>query len=209
MGWAGAWLQLNNYEWPLIRQYPGIQTVSDSRNFLRLNVGFIAHQTIGYSRDFPLEIPALKLSPDLRLTDLAGSARVTRTHQGLLLQVKMKARTSSECVRCLEPFELPLEIDFTDLYAFSSNSVSQFGLILPENSIIDLGPIVREEMLLAIPINPICQPDCKGLCPVCGENQNLTTCYHEDEDIDPRLNALKNLLDQGAAAQALSDQPET
>jgi uncharacterized protein len=181
----------------------------ETRNFLRLNVGFIAHQTIGYSRDFPLEIPALQLSPDLRLKDVTGRARVTRTHQGLLLQVKMSARTSSECVRCLEPFEQPLEIDFTDLYAFSPNSVSESGLLLPENSIIDLGPVVREEMLLAMPINPICRPDCKGLCLHCGENQNLVTCNHLDEDIDPRLDALRALLDEGASAQELSDHPET
>ncbi len=129
------------------------------------------------------------------------------------MQVKMSARTSSECVRCLDPFELPLEIDFTDLYAFSPNSVSESGLILPENSIIDLGPIVREEMLLAIPINPICKPDCKGLCPHCGENQNQVTCNHLEEDIDPRLNALKALLEGGGSsqtgsAQKLSDHPE-
>jgi uncharacterized protein len=126
---------------------------------------------------------------------LTGLARITRAAQGLLVQVKIQASMQAECVRCLGNFSQPLEIDFTELYAFTSNSVTESGLIFPENGKIDLAPIVREEMLLAIPISPLCRPDCKGLCPVCGENLNETTCNHEDEAIDPRLSALRSLLD--------------
>ena len=55
-----------------------------SHDVLRLNVGFIIHQTVGYSRDFPFEIPALRLPPDLDLNDFTGVVRVTRTAQGLV-----------------------------------------------------------------------------------------------------------------------------
>lgn len=171
--------------------------VSTSRDFLRLNVGFIIHQTIGYSRDFPFEFPSIHLPPDLDLTDLTGTARVTRTAQGLLLQVRMRAAIPAECVRCLTEFTQPLEIDFTELYAFTPNSVTESGLIVPENGKIDLEPLIREEMLLAIPIGPVCTPDCKGLCPVCGENLNDNPHEHPEEEIDPRLNSLKSLLDEG------------
>jgi uncharacterized protein len=169
--------------------------VSEFRNYLRINVGFIVHQTVGYSRDFPLELPFISLSPDLRVKDLNGKVRVSRAPQGLLVQVKMNGKTESECVRCLEPFELPLEIEFMDLYAFSPNTASENGLVLPENSIIDLGPVIRDEMLLAVPINPICRPDCLGLCLHCGENKNFVTCNHDEEDIDPRLDTLRALLE--------------
>jgi uncharacterized protein len=145
---------------------------NESRNFLRLNVGFIVAQTVGYNRDFPFEATYVKISPDLDLTDLTGTARVTRTAQGLLIQVKMYASTFTECSRCLSEFSQPLEVAFTDLYAFSKNSITDSGLILPENGKIDLAPVLREEMLVAMPINPLCNPDCKGLCPVCGENLN-------------------------------------
>ena len=169
---------------------------TNSRNLLRLNVGFIIHQSVGYSRDFPFGIPLVHLEPDLELKDLSGVARVTRTGQGLLVQVKMHATILSECVRCLEDFPQPLDIDFTELYAFTPHSVTESGLILPETGQIDLAPLVREEMLLAVPISPICRPDCKGLCPICGENLNETECHHEDEAVDSRLSVLKSLLEK-------------
>lgn len=173
----------------------------DSHDLLRLNVGFIIHQSVGYSRDFPLEVPALRL-PDLSLNNLLGTARVTRTAQGLLVQVRMQAEVMTECVRCLTDFAQPLSIDFTELYAFTPHSVTESGLLVPETGKIDLAPLVREEMLLAIPISPLCREDCKGLCPICGENLNETTCHHDDESIDPRLSVLKALLQKGQNPQS-------
>jgi len=170
--------------------------VSNLHDFFRLNVGFIIHETIGYSRDFPFEAAAVHLPPDLELTDLVGDVRVTRTAQGLLVQVKMAARTPAECVRCLEEFNQPLQIGFTELYAFSPNSLTESGLLVPESGKIDLAPLIREEMLLALPISTICRSDCRGLCPVCGENLNRAQCNHQPEIIDPRLEVLRQLRDK-------------
>jgi DUF177 domain-containing protein len=171
--------------------------VSNSNNPLRLNIGFIIHQSIGYYRDFPFEFPIIHLKPDLDLKNLIGTVRVTRTAQGLLVQAKMRAVTPVECVRCLADFEQPLEIDFTELYAFTSNSVTESGLYVPENGLLDLAPLIRDEMYLSIPISPVCKPDCKGLCPICGENLNETTCHHEEETVDLGLNSLKELFEKG------------
>jgi len=172
-----------------------MSSVSNLHDFFRLNVGFIIHETIGYSRDFPFEARAVYLPPDLDLTNLRGRVRVSRTAQGLLVQVRMTAKILAECVRCLDIFDQPLSIDFTELFAFTPNSLTESGLLVPENGKINLEPLIREEMLVAIPISPQCRTDCKGLCPVCGENLNRVECKHEDEEIDPRLAALKSLLD--------------
>ena len=169
--------------------------MADPHSPLRLNVGFIVHQTIGYTRDFDLDLPRIYLPPDLNLTNLAGTARVTRTPQGLLIQIKMSARVQAECVRCLTEFDQFLTIDFSDLYAFNVRSATESGLILPEDGKINLAPLIREYMLLDIPINPICRPDCKGLCPVCGENLNEVDCGHHPQDTDPRLDVLKSFFD--------------
>jgi uncharacterized protein len=169
--------------------------VSNTRASLRLNVGFIRNQSVGYSRDFPIDLPSVFLKPDLKLYNLVGNALITRTAHGLLLQAKLYAQVSAECARCLNDFSQPLGAEFTELYAFTPNSATESGLLLPETGIIDIGPFVREEMLLAIPMSPICSPDCKGLCPICGENLNETVCNHEDESLDPRLSVLKTLLD--------------
>ena len=176
--------------------YQWTDSVSNLHDFFRLNVGFIIHETIGYSRDFPFEAAAVQLPPDLELTDLVGEVRITRTAQGLLVQVKMAARMLTECARCLEDFNQPLQIGFTELYAFTSNSLTESGLLVPESGKIDLAPLIREEMLLAMPISPICRSDCQGLCPVCGENLNRVHCNHEPEVIDPRMEVLQQLRDK-------------
>lgn len=169
--------------------------MSDARSPFRLNLGFIIHQTIGYSRDFPFEIPQIQLETDLDLIDLSGYVRVSRTPQGLLLQVKMAAATLTECVRCLTEFSQSLSADFSELYAFNKRSITESNLLLPEDGKIDLEPLLREYMYLSLPIKPLCKPDCKGLCPVCGENLNLIACGHMPETGDPRLSNLKSLLD--------------
>ncbi len=160
------------------------------RDALKLNVGFIIHETAGYSREFPFDFPEIHLHPDLDLRNLTGVARVTRTAQGLLLQMKLNAFSTVECGRCLKDFDQSLNIDFTELYAFTPNSITDSGLLVPETGKIDLEPLVREEMILAFPMSPICQSDCKGLCPICGNDLSESTCHHDDEEIEPHLSGL-------------------
>ena len=168
--------------------------MSDPRSPLRLNVGFIIHQQIGYSREFEFNLPHVRLGTDLQLTDLTGSVRVSRTPQGLLVQAKLNALAPAECVRCLSDFALKLGTDFSELYAFNKRSITDSGLILPEDGKIDLEPLLREYMLLEVPISPLCRPDCKGLCSECGQNLNESVCEHGAGNIDPRLEVLKSLI---------------
>ena len=170
--------------------------MNTQRNLFHLNVGFIIHQTVGFSRYFIIETPFIHLPPDLDFQDLNAKARVTRTPQGLLFQVQMTAYIVAECVRCLETFTQQLESSFTELYAFSSDSATESELFVPEEGIIDLTPIIREEFLLSIPLSPLCNQDCKGFCPVCGGNLNTETCEHDEVQVDPRLEVLKSLLEE-------------
>ena len=170
--------------------------MSDPHSPLRLNVGFVVAQSAGFSRDFPFDLPQINIPPDLHLSRLTGVVRATRTPQGILLQVTFQALIDLECVRCLTGFQQTLNIDFTELYAFSQRYMTDSGLIMPETGIIDLAPVLRDYILLEIPISPLCRPDCKGLCPICGNNLNESTCHHEEESGDPRLASLKALLDK-------------
>jgi uncharacterized protein len=170
--------------------------VNHTRYALRLNVGFIVNQSVGFSREFVFDFPEINLEPDLVLNNLSGTARFTRTQQGLLAQVKMRADLPAACVRCLTDFDQSLEINFTELYAFSTRSTSESGLILPDDGYIDLAPLVREYMLLEVPINPLCTPDCRGLCPICGESFTENHHAHDEESLDPRLARLKELLEE-------------
>jgi len=167
--------------------------VANLRRPLRLNVGFLINSTIGTSRDFDFDFETMQLGEDLTVSNFSGSARFDRTPQGLLLQGEFAAVTDLECVRCLEAFSQPLKWSFTDLYAFDKRSISESNLLVPEDGQIDLEPLLREYALLEIPISPVCKPDCKGLCPICGENLNQTDCGHRPESDSP-FAALKDLL---------------
>ena len=96
----------------------------------------------------------------------------------------------------LNELEQQLNVDFTELYAFSGPTLSETDLKLPEDGKIDLAPLVREYMLLDIPINPVCTPECKGFCSFCGERLTENPHSHDEVVIDPRLAVLKELLEE-------------
>jgi len=146
---------------------------------LQINVGFLLNQPIGTSRDIHFDLAELSLSSDLEVKDFNGLVRITRTPQGMLVQGDFNSMIQLECVRCLEESPQPLSVEFSELYAFKSKSATESNLILPEDGKINLTPLVREYMLLEIPISPLCKPDCLGLCIICGTNLNEGLCEHQ------------------------------
>jgi uncharacterized protein len=145
---------------------------------LRINVGFFHNLSVGSYRDIHFDFPEIHLPPDLDLKQFSGVVHISRTPQGLLFEGKFEAVTRSECVRCLEPFDLELKTEFDEVYAYQSETFTESGLYVPENGNIDLAPLVREYLMIENPIKPICKPDCQGLCTICGENLNKNTCEH-------------------------------
>jgi uncharacterized protein len=170
--------------------------VSNPRRPFRLNVGFIVHEEVGYKHDFPFEFEKVQISDDLVLRNSEGIVTIGRTPQGLIVQGDFSAETALECARCLTDFDHELDWEFTELYAFNKKSVSESDLLLPEDQHIDLQPLMREYALLEIPINPICKPNCKGLCFVCGQNLNEADCGHRDLSEESPFSGLKDLLDE-------------
>jgi uncharacterized protein len=168
--------------------------VANPRKPLRLNVGFLAKSPIGISRIFEFEDPRIPVGDDLVLADFAGAAKISRTPQGLLVQGDFQGTVPMECVRCLSEFSQHMHWDFTELYAFKEENVTDSGLMLPEDAHIDLEPLIREYALLEVPINPLCKPACKGLCTVCGENRNEVDCGHGNKIDDTAFSKLGDLL---------------
>jgi DUF177 domain-containing protein len=168
--------------------------MTNPRRPFRLNVGFIIHEQVGVIYDFPFEFDKIKVGEDLELRNFSGVANIGRTPQGLLVTGEFSGETTLECARCLISFNHSLAWEMTELYAFNEKSVSESGLIVPEDAQIDLRPLIREYALLEIPINPICRPDCKGLCPVCGQDLNARDCGHRPNPEDSSFSVLGNLL---------------
>lgn len=164
------------------------------RRPFRLNVGFIIHEEVGYTNEFPFEFDKIKLEDDLELREFSGAVQVGRTPQGLLVTGKFSAETTLECVRCLKEFSHALVWNMTELYAFKEKSVSESELLVPEDAQIDLESLIREYALLEVPISPICKPDCKGLCPNCGQDLNIKDCGHRPHEDESPFSVLKKLL---------------
>lgn len=127
------------------------------------------------------------------------NASISRDRDASTLTGRINADVIAECVRCLSKVRLPVDIDFTDVFMAEARDDAELQLeydeldasLIAEDEI-DLGEIVREQILLALPEMVFCREDCEGLCIKCGANLNLKDCGC-DEVIDPRWSALKNL----------------
>ena len=121
-----------------------------------------------------------------------------------VFQLTGQVRASLElmCSRCLEPFPLAVDASFDLRYeprVVAADPVERelgdedFGREFYEHDTIDLGQLVRERLYLSLPMKPLCQEGCRGLCPECGTNLNRGTCTCRHEWHDARLAALQAL----------------
>ncbi len=163
---------------------------ADSR-LLRLNVGFLLKESAGYSRDFDFDEPGTLLAEDVVISHLLGKLRLTRTPQGILVQGTLEAKTGTECTRCLKPLLYTFQVELSELFTLDNSG----AYVIDDGDTIDLTPILREEGILSVPMQVLCNPDCKGLCPECGCNLNEGSCDCVSESIDPRLALLRTLLE--------------
>jgi len=173
---------------------PGCGVNLDIRQPLRLNVGFLLHQDIGFSRSFDFDGISVEVGNDLDVRNLRGSIRFTRTAQGLVGRGTLEAETSLECVRCLTAFDQTLEIRLDELFVYPPDRATDPLLAVPDTGILDLSSLTREYLILDLPLQPVCSTDCRGLCPECGNNRNEQSCQHARAEVDPRLEVLKDLL---------------
>lgn len=162
---------------------------------LRFNFGFLLEASLGDSRTIELNYPKIRVSDDVTLRPLTGKFQATRTSEGIYLSGKLQSIIRVDCVRCLEDAYLPITILLDDLFYHPIYMTPPGEYGIDEDGILDLAPLVRELSLLEVPIQAVCRSDCRGLCDQCGQNLNEGTCHCKKDDIDPRLAALKELLD--------------
>ncbi len=140
----------------------------------------------------------------IREYHLEGPVEVTtsfyRAGMELFFTGILKARTGAVCARCAEEFDATSDRRFR--FVLSPRSVGYGNDTLREEDLefslyegeqVDLSPLIREQVILALPTRPLCQEDCRGLCPHCGANLNRTECGCVAETFDPRLEALRSL----------------
>ncbi len=161
--------------------------MNQSRHPLRINVGFLFNQPIGYIREIPFDFTQSIALGAFHFENLSGIAAFHRTQNGLRLIGDFKAEMKTTCVRCLEEFSLSLETEFEEIFTYPNHPLSEEEAIIPENGYLDLEEMVGDYLMLEVPINPICRKDCMGLCNECGQNLNLGICpHHQQPEMNPR-----------------------
>jgi len=114
----------------------------------------------------------------------------------VLVRLELRGQRALECRRCLEPVatrvQEKLELFFAPMDEADSEDDEQ--RLIPDGvGQLDLAEALREEMILALSPLALCRPDCKGLCPYCGQNLNESNCQCTTEEPDPRWDALRAL----------------
>ena len=118
----------------------------------------------------------------------------------LLAEITISAPLTASCARCLKAVNLEISDKLLYLYhSRGSESLDEFDDYMPVEleyfaRILDVMPQIQESIYALLPTKVLCRPDCKGLCPNCGADLNEGTCSCVNEDVDPRLESLRNFV---------------
>jgi uncharacterized protein len=169
----------------------------------------------GEMREYSLDIPAPdRIGIDV-IAVLVGELihvdmRLESVTQGVLVSAQLSAIADGECVRCLEPVEFDIERKIQELYRYEPEKAHTKAQrkrareeeddldleeeLMMEGDIIDLEAPIRDAIVLSLPVNPLCDEDCPGLCPECGVKWTNLPAEHGHGVIDARWSGLAGLL---------------
>ena len=171
------------------------------------NVAGLLGEGAGAVRDYAVEGVALDGGDDFQLAaPIDGRVHVSRTNRGLLVDADFTTVLATECVRCLRPITVPLAFEIHDealpsldlktgkAAALSAEDEETGVIVLTDHHELDLEQPIREAILLNEPVAPLDRDDCPGLCIVCGLPLDEGDHDHPDDDIEPRLEALRGFV---------------
>lgn len=128
--------------------------------------------------------------------ELVLDLRIESVMEGVLVSGVVTAPLVGECGRCLEPVTSSVEVELQELYAYpESQATDDEEVSRLVGDLIDLSPALRDAVVLALPLSPLCQDDCPGLCVECGARLADVDCGHFQAPVDPRWATLTNLID--------------
>lgn len=164
---------------------------------IKVNVAEIKKRLVGEKTlAYELEPAELEITPqELALVGtvkLRGS--LSNAGDVLLLQAELQAEVERTCGRCLKYFAGTITADIVEkFYPAGADNIENDAFVY-DLDVIDITEPLREGLLLAEPMQALCKPDCRGLCPVCGADLNDGDCGCDRLTVDPRLAALKQFI---------------
>ena len=153
-------------------------------------------------REVTLDVPAPeKWGEGLVAVDkgepIVIEARLESVHEGILVSGSVDTEYTGICGRCLRDIAEGLQVEFQELFAYPRDEATDFEV---QDDHVDLETLVRDATVLALPFQPVCQPDCPGLDPATGERLAERSGTEPREPIDPRWVALQEFTDEGGEA---------
>ncbi|MBW7888864.1 MAG: DUF177 domain-containing protein [Bacteroidetes bacterium] len=130
--------------------------------------------------------------------NVRAEVKIEKSFRQLHAVIAARANAHFECDRCLKEFDRLIENTFHAIYVWDANDAAaeendEYHVLSEGVNMINIAPEVREYLLLAVPVKVLCREDCKGLCPICGNNLNDAACECENDEIDDRWSVLKKL----------------
>jgi uncharacterized protein len=124
--------------------------------------------------------------------------RLEAVMEGVLVTGTARAALEGECARCLEPISDEVEVRFQELFVYDGHDVDpeeEFEVSKLRDDLVDLEPLLRDAVVLALPFQPLCTDDCPGLCAECGARLADDPDHGHGEPVDPRWAALSALAE--------------
>jgi uncharacterized protein len=172
---------------------------------LKINVANIPEEGLNVqfskNENWSRQIFTEKENPGLTLGSVDGSVTLKRIRQTLYLEGDLRTKAETVCSLCLESARLPISASFKYVLSPAQEEHPEEQELSPEDldfvyyqdDLIDLDPLIIEQIMLQVPMKVLCREDCRGLCPHCGTNLNQSGCHCHNERIDIRLAILKKL----------------
>ncbi|MBI5956433.1 MAG: DUF177 domain-containing protein [Chloroflexi bacterium] len=172
----------------------------------RFNVAHLLTLPVGAARNFEIQGERLLIDGMASTAGpVQGTVRLLRTKVGILARVELKAAVPYQCSRCAEDFIASATASFEEEFIPTIDVVTgcpvgevaeDEALRIDANHVLDLSELARQYIALALPMQPLCRPDCAGLCERCGHNLNRGPCQCGPQEPDSPWQALKTVLER-------------
>jgi uncharacterized protein len=169
---------------------------------MRIRLSEIVDEPFRWAETRSIDVASLERDLLVALGPISWAGEVTRTATGHVLVGRLEYEQQLACPRCLKPTAMPVAVDIS-LLALPHSSEPMLGeieleeedlnVLYVEEGELDTDPILIEQLQLNVPMRKLCRDNCRGLCPTCGVDRNEKNCDCEEETVDSRWEALKDL----------------
>ncbi|MCR2811620.1 DUF177 domain-containing protein [Microbacterium sp. zg.Y1084] len=155
----------------------------------------------GEMREFVVDAPAPQRWGESLVAVEKGEnvhldVRLESVHEGILVTGTADTTYRGVCGRCLRDIAQPVEVEFQELFGYPGEEAIDFEL---QGDDVDTEDLIRDAIVLSLPFQPVCQPDCPGLDPITGERLTAEASHEPREPVDPRWAALRTFTHDDAA----------